>query len=316
MSKARLMLDGVKSYFPRRRSYSMSSHTVDVRYGYSVWLRHLVSLARCGLTGPFPTVAELGPGNSVATGICAVLTGAHRYIGLDVLRHLALSRGESALEELEGMFRRHAPIPDDTVYPELRPQLDNYAFPDSLGQTVSVPTIEEPRIEALKRDLRSLATGGSGGSVLRYIVPWNSKSLPDGSVDLVVSQAVLQEIPHGARDSALRETVAATRQWLRPGGIASHQIDLGLYGMTPWNVHWSWSDLVWKIVRGRRENFVNREPVSSYASVFRECGFSIVAIQAEEREGVDDSVLMPRFRSLPATERRTRTALIVVKKEA
>jgi hypothetical protein len=232
-----------------------------------------------------------------------------------VLRHLALTRGESALEELQAMFRQHARIPDDTMYPELRPKLDNYAFPDWLGPIVGVRATEDSRINTLKSDLQSLAAGGSGGSVLRYIVPWNSQSLPEASVDLVMSQAVLQEIPHAAADSPLRDTIRATRHWLRPGGLASHQIDLGLYGMTPWNVHWSWSDFAWKIVRGRRENFVNREPVSTYASVFRECGFSIVAIHAERRDGVDDAVLRPRFRSLPETERRTRTALIVVKKE-
>ena len=244
------------------------------------------------------------------------MTGADRYIGLDVLRHLALARGESAPGELARMFRQHIPILDDAMYPELRPKLDNYAFPQWLWTTVGAPAIEASRIDALKSDLQSLAAGGSGGSVLRYIVPWSSKSLPEGSVDLVISQAVLQEISHGVNDSALRDTIRATRHWLRPGGIASHQIDFGPYGMTPWNVHWSSSDLAWKIVGGRRENFVNREPVSTYVSLFRECGFSILAIHAEQRDGVDDAVLLPRFRSLPATERRTRTALLVVKRAA
>jgi hypothetical protein len=309
MSKVRLMLGGLKSFLPRARSYSMSSHVVDVRYGYSVWLRHLVSLADCGVNGPFSTVVELGPGNSVATGICAVLSGAERYIGLDVLRHLALG-GERALEELYVMFRDAAPIPADSTFSALRPKLQNYTFPEWLSRA----GIDEGKIDRLRHDLRLLAAGDDGGTTLRYIVPWNSATLPSESVDVVISQAVLQEIAHGPH-SALLAAIAATSRWLRVGGIASHEVDFGLYGMTPWNVHWSWSERVWSIVRGRRDNFVNREPLSTYVSVFLDCGFSIIAIHAEEDKGIEDSALAPRFRSLPETERRTRTAHIVVRKE-
>jgi hypothetical protein len=275
-----------------------------------VWLRHLVSLAECGVNGPFSTVVELGPGNSVATGICAVLSSADRYIGLDVLRHLTLG-GERALDELHAMFREAAPIPGDSTFPALRPKLRNYEFPQWLWRA----RIEEEKINTLRHDLRSLAAGGEGGGTLRYIVPWSATTLPSESVDLVVSQAVLQEIPHARRHSALRAAIAATSRWLRVGGIASHEIDFGLYGMSPWNVHWSWSAVLWRVVRGRRENFVNREPLSTYVSLFRECGFSIVAIQAEQELGIDDSLLARRFRSLPESERRTRTAHIVVRKE-
>ncbi|HUF91900.1 MAG TPA: hypothetical protein VMR23_05945 [Candidatus Limnocylindria bacterium] len=306
----------MKSVLPRLGSYRMSSHRVHGRYGYSVWLRHLVRLAGHGIRGPFPTVVELGPGNSVATAVAAVLSGTDRYIGLDVLRHLAISSGHSVLDEIIELFHRRTPVPD-ADYPALRPVLDSYAFPHTTLGTVDLEAAADlGRIDRLRRDVATLATGGEGGDLVRYVVPWNADSVPAASADLVFTQAVLQELPHTAGRSALRDTLAAITRWLRPGGTSSHQVDLGLYGMEPWNLHWSWSGLRWALVRGRRDNFVNREPLSTYLSVARDCGLSVVAVECEEVVGVADAALRPRFRSLPERERRTRTAFIVLRKPA
>ena len=49
--------------------------------------------------------------------------------------------------------------------------------------------------------------------------------LAAGSVDLIVSNAVLEEIPDAGRE------LAAMRDLLRPGGMMAHQIDLSDYGM-------------------------------------------------------------------------------------
>jgi hypothetical protein len=84
--------------------------------------------------------------------------------------------------------------------------------------------------------------------------------------------------------------------------------------MEPWNVHWTWSDLTWTMVRGRRSNFVNREPLSTYLSVIEACGLSLVDVVADEVAGVSDERLSPRFRSLPEPERRTRNVYLVVRK--
>jgi hypothetical protein len=311
----RLLLGGVKSLLPWRPSYTMSPQPVDALYGYSVWLRHVTVLAERGFRGPFGTVAELGPGNSVATGISAVLSGTDHYIGLDVIRHVAHRSGRTVLERLESLFAEHAPIPNAAAYPGLLPALARYDFPTAaLGAPMRADD-RDRRVQALGRDLDVIAGGGDGGDTLRYIVPWGPDSIAPNSVDLVFSQAALQEMPHREAGGALRETIEATARWLRPGGLASHQVDFGCYGMTPWNLHWTWSTLTWKIVRGRRENFVNREPLSTYLSLMAACGLTVVAVLPAENPGANADALAPRFRALPEAERRTCAAHIIARKD-
>ena len=315
MSKLRMLLGGVKSLLPWRPAYTMSPQPVDPLYGYAVWLRHVGALAERGFRGPFPTVVELGPGNSVATGISAVLSGTDRYTGLDVIRHVAHRCGAPVLERLRTAFAEQAPIPDRTAYPSLRPAPARYDFPAAALGVPMRADERDRRVRDLRRDLDAIAAGGDGGEALRYVVPWGPDSIAPNSIDLVFSQAVLQEMPHRDAGGPLRETLEATARWLRPGGLASHEVDFGCYGMSPWNAHWTWSDPSWTIVRGRRENFVNREPLSTYLTLMRACGLTIVAVSPEERPGASTAALAPRFRALPEAERRTCAAHIIARKD-
>ena len=316
MSTLRLLLTGVKSYLPSGTEYTMSTRRVDPAYGYAVWLRHCASLAKHGIRGPFPSVVELGPGNSMATGVSAILSGSSRYTGLDVLQHMAHDKNLSVLDEVAELFRSRQPIPGDAVYPNLRPLLANYEFPaEALGSQGLAATTDADRLAALRRDIEVIGRGGIGGEALRYYCPWTADSVAPESADLVITQAVLQEIPHGARRSPLRETIMAIARWLRPGGIGTHQVDMGLYGLEPWNAHWTWSDVTWTLVRGRRSNFVNREPLSTYLHLMRECGLSVVAVDALEETGVPEERLAPRFKVLDETDRRTRSALVILRKQ-
>jgi hypothetical protein len=62
------------------------------RYCYSVWLRHLAHAANNGLQTCPRVVAELGPGDSLGTGIAALLSGAEQYVALDVVPHANVER--------------------------------------------------------------------------------------------------------------------------------------------------------------------------------------------------------------------------------
>jgi hypothetical protein len=309
MAKLKLLYGGLKSYLPRS-AYSMAAHPVDARYGYAVWMRHLTMLHQHGIAGPFASVVELGPGNSIATGVAALLSGAQRYTGLDVLEHMAHKTNPEVLDEVVGLFHRRAPIPGPEAYPALNPALESYAFPAAAldANLFDVPA----RVAAIRAAL--LDPDSDTQQKLRHIVPWDADSLAPGSADLIFTQAVLQEIPHEPVSDALRKTICTMAGWLAPGGIMSHQIDFGIYGLEPWNIHWKWSDLEWKLIRGRRDNFVNREPLSTYINLLRECGMTIVAAQPTLEKGIADALLSRRYRALPEAERRTRSVLVIARK--
>ena len=312
-----LVLGGVKSYLRLRRRYSMAALPVDATYAYAVWMRHVQLLAALGVSGPLHDVVEIGPGNSAATGICAILSGARSYTGLDVLDHLAADQVVRLLRETTTLFSSRASIPGVDQFPKMRPVPANVDFPAAAlstlfgndGRAAALP-------ELLRHDVELISTGGRRGQLLRFHCPWSPATLAAASVDLIFSQAVLQEIPHDDTNSRLQQTFHANFSWLRPGGVASHQIDLGMYGCEPWNVHWSWSDFRWTLIRGRRENYPNREPLSTYVALARRAGFTILAAQVDEETGVPVRELQPRFAALPEIERRARCLHLVLQRPA
>jgi len=309
------MLGGLKSLLPARSKYSMRSSVVDARYGYALWLRHVLALSEEDISGPFASVVELGPGNSVATGVCVVLSGADSYTGIDVLDHLARDQAERVFEETVQLFQEKAPIPGNDSYPNLCPRPNSLSFPASaLHAFAPHDEARTSHADTLRDDIARIVKGESAGKHLRYVSSWSPSSVPAGSVDLIFSQAVLEEIPHQSGDSSLRAAFATMKDWLRPGGVASHQIDLGMYGHTPWNIHWTWTDLTWKLVRGRRDNFVNREPLSTYLSLAESVGLEIVAVGITESKGVLDSALRSRFRRLSAMDRTASGAHLLLRR--
>jgi hypothetical protein len=309
MAKLKLLYGGLKSYLPRP-VYTMAKHPVDARYGYAVWMRHLEMLHRHGINGPFAKVVELGPGNSIATGVAALLSGTQAYTGLDVLQHMASNSNAAVFEEVVELFRTRAPIPGPEDYPSLCPALEDYAFPAAALDTAVIDSPE--RVPVIRAAVLNPDTDTQG--MFRHIVPWDSGSIAPDSTDLIFTQAVLQEIPHEPDGDALRQTIYTMADWLAPGGHMSHQIDFGIYGLEPWNMHWKWTDLEWKLIRGRRDNFVNRAPLSTYLNLLRECGLTIVATEATLQPGIADFALSRRYRVLPEIERRTRAVHVIARK--
>jgi hypothetical protein len=79
-------------------------------YCYEVWLKHLTLLWANGLRTIPDTVAELGPGDSLGTGLAALLSGANHYYALDIIRYADTPRNLMIFDQLVDLFqRRRAP---------------------------------------------------------------------------------------------------------------------------------------------------------------------------------------------------------------
>jgi len=96
-----LVCKGLATYVPGLyRPRHGPGSTASARYCYSVWLRHLVMAGKSGLPTRPLTVAELGPGGSLGTGLAALLSGAEKYIGLDAVEHALNQTNIRILSEL------------------------------------------------------------------------------------------------------------------------------------------------------------------------------------------------------------------------
>jgi hypothetical protein len=251
-------------------------------------------------------VGELGPGDSIGVGLAAVLSGAEAYVGLDVFPFSAKNDLNVILDELVGMFSRREPIPDVDEFPAVRPRLPAYDFPE---HAIAWEGFDD-RVGRIRADLRS---GLEAARCVRYRAPWSScDAVERSSLDLLFSQAVLQY------PAPLRETYEAMSTWLKPGGLGSHTISFDAHGLSPfWNGHWAYSDRAWCLARGRREIFLNREPLGVHLALAREFGLEIAYLERERGGGgLPVGALASRFRGLDAEDLETRGAFLILRKPA
>ena len=99
----------------------------------------------------------------------------------------------------------------------------------------------------------------------------------------------------------------STRTWLRPGGLASHQIDFKSHGTSPgWDGYRAYADWQWRIVRGNRSYLINRVPPAGHLDALARNGFEIVTrIPAHLDPTVARERYASRFRGLDEESRRT-----------
>ncbi len=282
--------------------------THSARYCYSVYLRHLVKLAEAGLSTAPRTVAEIGPGESVGAGVAALIAGAERYIGLDVKRYALCPDTLALFDELVALFRERAPIPGGEEFGAIKPELKDDAFPSRI---LSAERMMRALDRARLADLRARIADGGEASPLRHIAPWHdAATIEAGTADWIFSQAAMEHVD----DLAL--TYRACRDWLRPGGVMSHQIDMKSHGTAgTWNGHWAYSDALWRVVRGRRLYLINRAPASAHRAAMSAAGFAIVTDQPViRRDGLPKSRLAARFRTLSDDDAVTAGLFVIARR--
>ncbi len=310
MLKLRPFLTGIGTFVPglARFSWSRTGGSTTARHCYSVWLRHLVNMRDQGVPFRFDTLAELGPGDSLGTGFAALLSGARRFDALEVVRHDTDARNLAVLDELVALFRARADIPGEDEFPRVKPTLESYRFPRDLLPDERLDAALAPdRVAAIRRAILGESRPGDPVEI-RYRVPWDQDTLIDeGSVDLILSQAVLEHVDD------LPGTYAAMRRWLKPGAVMTHVIDFSSHRLTAtWWGHWAIPDALWWVIRGRRPFLINRQPLSRHRELLGTAGFELLSETSYPGEGaVPRGRLAPRFRTLSDADRGTRGATMV-----
>jgi hypothetical protein len=249
-------------------------------------------------------VGELGPGDSIGIGLAALLSGARSYVGLDIVPFSAKADFSAIFEELVALYTRREPIPDHREFPRVRPKLSSYAFPDHLVDCSGLAV----RAGAIRRQLRGVLCETN---LIKYHAPWNSKDIIKvGFLDLIFSQAVLEHVDD------LEGTYSATAAWLKPGAYASHVIDFGAHNLSPyWNGHRAYTDLQWRLARGRREYLLNREPSSTHLRLAKQASFKIIQIERDYGPpGLPTTQLSSRYRMLDPEDLRTRGCSLILRK--
>jgi hypothetical protein len=304
--------EGALSLLPGAAAHFFQSTlgTGAPRYCYSVWLRHLIRTAPYRPKSLDGLVVELGPGDSLGIGLAALLSGASRYVAVDVVRYADVERNLAVLASLVELFAARTPVPNGNEFPEVKPELTDYGFPDALLPPERMARNLDPvRVEAIAAALRGEA---KGEPLVRYVNPAAVNGIPAAKASMVFSQAVLEHVDD------LPGVYAACLDWLCEGGIMSHQIDFKSHGTSRvWNGHWAYPDPIWRLLRGGRPYLLNREPCRTHLSCLAETGFEVlVAERVRLPSRLRRGQLAVRFRGISDDDICTAGVFLVGKKTA
>jgi len=309
--KFRLLIAGLLTHIPifKKHFVKEPGGSVSARYCYSVWLRHLVLADKNGLRTHPKTIAELGPGDSLGTGLAALISGVEEYYAFDIVEYANIQRNLEIFDELITLFKNKEDIPDEKEFPKVKPYLDNYTFPSHLFTDEHLKkALDNKRLDKIKN---SVLNPNDETSIITYKVPWyNSDILKPESIDIIFSQAVLEHVDD------LKYTYATMREWLKPNGFISHQIDFKSHGYAnEWNGHWTYSDFLWKLIRGIRPYLINREPHSTHIEILKEVGFEIVCDQViKSKSTITREKLARKFKNISDDDLIISGAFIQAKK--
>jgi SAM-dependent methyltransferase len=244
--------------------------TGSAPYCYSVWLRHVITAWQAGLCTVPKVVAELGPGDSLGIGLTALVFGAERYYAFDVVEYANIQQNLSVFDEIVSFAKKRQRVPGPEMFPELKPYLEDYGFPCGIFSEEYLIRCLAP--ERIMRIRKSVEQPENKDSLIHYAVPWSSVSVEqERSIDLIFSQAVLEHVDD------LAGAYVAMHRWLKDDGFISHQIDFKCHGTAKeWNGHWTYPELLWKMIRGRRPYLLNRKPYSAHKYLLDLAGFSLV----------------------------------------
>ena len=288
----------------------LETGTHSARYCYSVWLRHLVTAHENNLQTDPRVVAELGPGSSLGIGLAALISGAESYYALEVVEYGGAERNLAIFDQLVDLFRCREPIPGEDEFPEVKPKLASYQFPDQVLTAERLNrALETNRIAHLRK---SAASVGVDDSCIHYKAPWHDVGvIESSSIDMIFSQAVLEHVDD------LGHCYDGMYQWLKPGGVMSHQIDFRCHNTArDWNGHWTYSDLTWWLICGRRlHSSINRMPMSQHLRFMQLAGFNVVVEQRFPLPTkINEKQVAPRFRPISQIDLTTSGVFIQVLK--
>ncbi|MEZ4803452.1 MAG: hypothetical protein R2797_11830 [Gelidibacter sp.] len=267
--------------------------TTNSRYCYSVWMRHLQNLNEFQHGVP-KIVAEFGPGNSLGCSLAALLSGAEKIYGFDVVKYWDNDRNVRMFDDLIQLFKDRTAIPDQTEFVKVRPVLNDYKFPSHiLTDDLLMKSLAIERLEAIRKELMDI--DNPNNRYIKFQIPWNDTTLVEkNSVDFIFSQAVLMHIYD------LDDTYKVMRDWLKLNGYMSHTIDFKSLGsISIWNGHYTYKDWEWEVVTGGKNELISRLPCSAHVALHHKYNFKILK-QVFDKKGnkLSKKDLATRFKEL------------------
>ncbi|WP_428263808.1 methyltransferase domain-containing protein [Haliangium sp.] len=260
-------------------------------YDWSIHVDHLNSLE---LSIEGKRVFEIGTGWFPTLPVCFWLVGAGSCLTYDLNRHLDQSLSFRMVRALGG-------------------QLDRIADTVNLDRAV----VAERHRELLRaRDLDELLARAH----IEYHAPADATTsgLPDGSVDIIFSNSVLEHVPPAVLDALMRESYRI----LRPGGLVVHSVNCGdHYAYFDKRINFmnylQYSEAEWQRWNNDLQ-YQNRLRPQDFVDVTIEAGFDMLICMREPKPdllaALPSTRIAPEFAHYPPEELAAKSVDIVATK--
>lgn len=272
-------------------------------YCYAIWMRHLIKLYENGAVNLPKNVLEVGPGDSKGVGFAALISGSNDYVAVDAYDYTNIKTEVKIFDELVQLFREKAAIPNDDVFPRMRPKLLSYDFPHELfTDSYLRQVLNDKRIE----DLRRKIINGHFANVHSDRL----KTLGGKRFDFVLCQASLQYVED--IETFIAEIFCLSRKnaWI------SAVIDYSAHQTSScWDEHWTMPKLLWFALKGRQPYFLSR----NYHEIYEKCfqnkyGLLCVNQRLTSKNTIKRCQLAKEFESMSDMDLQTKGAFFLVKR--
>jgi hypothetical protein len=271
---------------------------------YSVFLRHLSYILEFTDQRIPRVVAEFGPGPSMGVGLAALIAGAERYYALDVVEHANRDHNLRVFDDLVELFKARPSIPKDGIHIDTFPHPKDWNLPERLAAQFE-RAMAESRLRAIRKDIAE-----NSGEFIKVLIPWDELAVDlSDSIDWIISHSALEHVDR------LEHAYLCCGKWLKKDGIMTHEIDYTSHLLTKrWNGQFCLTDIMWKLVRGRRTYAINRTAHSTNVELLKLNGMSLLTeVRFEEPGGASKSEFARNFSHLTERDARTTLAFLVCK---
>ena len=130
MVKKRKIIRSIISYLPILKRLLRKSGTspVDGHYYYNIYNSHKQKLLEAGFVFPSKIIAEIGPGDSLGVGMCAILDGFEKYYAFDIISHSDLTKNIKVLNDLKQYYADKIELIEKIEHEFKNHQLNNSLF--------------------------------------------------------------------------------------------------------------------------------------------------------------------------------------------
>lgn len=286
--------------------------TDSALYCYGVWLRHLKLLHKyTGLTEIPKTIFEVGPGDSIGTGLAAMLCGSDEYYAYDVVDFTDIEKNLIIFDELLKFFKNKRVMPKKE-FPNMMPRMENLDFPsDILTEDLLKRTLDPERIERIRNVIKNHEEKSPSEIKINLYFGVRFKDLLSLKIDFIFSQGAMQYIDD------VDEYYSLFYKILPPGGLVSTQMGFASTKTgDAWYDHWTYSDMEWKIISGKKICMISRRSYTEHVEGLKRNNLSLIKERVTRKNDIPDrKKLHGRFKELNDDDLAISSAYFLTKKQ-